>query len=699
MVVVDGNPAIVYTTGNPDFALKYQRALDPYGLTWDTPVTVDDGQGATGGTAYPALAVVDGYPTIAYAATDGTDLYVRYVRAADDSGSSWGSPQTVITTPGNNPNLFTELAVVNGNPAIAYTTNSLYYIRALNADGSSWPGGPRNPSNGAAAGNFSMSIVDGRPAIAFEKNTAGVKSLAYVRANNGSGDSWPLTPVTVVSGYMGSWFEVYALSVTAANPALTFYEDGQGLRYVYADDDIGSSWPSPATLDADGAWASIAAVDGKPAVSYVDLSDYSLNYMRATSADGSGWGAAALLTDDPYTVRQTHLLVVSGNPAVTFFNWDSLSPTEQRIRYIRATDPDGHGGWALDVAANLGPAAGATGLQSSMAMIGGKPAVAYWRWHPWPTNQELWFVAASDSSGSAWDEPVLVDDNYAHIGLYPSLAEVDGRPAISYWNQTNGTLMYSRADNAAGSAWPASPAQFSYDAPNVVGLYTSLAVVNGNPAISYYDQTNGNLKYVRASDASGSTWTNTPRVVAFTNDVGRFTSLKVVNGYPAISYYSATGGDLLFCQATHADGNTWGTPVTVDSTGDVGLNTSLAIVDGNPAIGYWDQTNSALKYVRAGNANGSSWPSASTLSSDAAEGASLAVVNGVPALCYESASTNDLYYVAAGNASGSSWSTPQLLDNTGITGYSACLCEIGGSAPGISYVDLAGYNLRYIYGF
>jgi hypothetical protein len=60
--------------------------------------------------------------------------------------------------------------------------------------------------------------------------------------------------------------------------------------------------------------------------------------------------------------------------------------------------------------------------------------------------------------------------------------------------------------------------------------------VNGNPAISYYAATDGDLKYIRASDADGSTW-NTPVIIDATG--GTYNSLTIVNGVPTIAYYKA----------------------------------------------------------------------------------------------------------------------------------------------------------------
>jgi hypothetical protein len=78
--------------------------------------------------------------------------------------------------------------------------------------------------------------------------------------------------------------------------------------------------------------------------------------------------------------------------------------------------------------------------------------------------------------------------------------------------------------------------------------------------------------------------------------VGQYASLALDGaGNAHISYYDATNGKLKYARWT---GSGW-LIVTPDSAGDVGQCTSLALdTAGNPHIAYLDYTNRDLKYAR-----------------------------------------------------------------------------------------------------
>ncbi len=212
---------------------------------------------------------------------------------------------------------------------------------------------------------------------------------------------------------------------------------------------------------------------------------------------------------------------------------------------------------------------------------------------------------------------------------------VNGNPAISYFDATNGDLKYVRATDADGTAWDTP---LTLDSTGIVGEYTSLTVVNGNPAISYFDNANSNVRYVRATNADGTTWGTPIAIDVSASSVGQHTSLAMVNGNPAISYYDNSNGNLKYVRAIDADGTTWGIPLTLDSTGVVGLYTSLVVVSGNPAISYYDNNNGNLKYVRATDVSGTAWDIPGILDGDDGSNVgafgSMAVVNGNPAVSY-----------------------------------------------------------------
>ena len=234
------------------------------------------------------------------------------------------------------------------------------------------------------------------------------------------------------------------------------------------------------------------------------------------------------------------------------------------------------------------------------------------------------------------------------------------------------------------------------DTAGSVGFYTSLAVVNGNPAISYYDATNGDLKYVRATDASGTAW-DTPVSVDTAGIVGSYTSLAVVDGNPAISYYDQTNGDLKYVRALDSAGIAWSTSVAVDTAGVVGWYTSLTVVDGNPAISYYDSTNTDLKYVRGTDSTGTAWaaPVAVDTAGFVGSHTSLAVVDGNPAISYYDNTNGDLKFVRAMDSSGTAWAAPLAVDTAGFDGFYTSLAVVNGN-PAISYYDATNGDLKYV---
>ncbi len=188
-----------------------------------------------------------------------------------------------------------------------------------------------------------------------------------------------------------------------------------------------------------------------------------------------------------------------------------------------------------------------------------------------------------------WNFEVV--DSDGDVGSFSSIA-VDGnrRPRISYYDRTNGNLKYAAW---TGSSWAID----TVDSDGDVGLSTSIALDGtGNPHISYYDFTNKNLKYARWG---GGMWNI--ETVDSDDDVGFYVSMVLDgNGRPHMSYLDHTNVNLKYARWT---GSEWSIE-TVDSNGDVGICTSLALDSGdNPHISYYDG-NFNLKYARW---TGSQW--------------------------------------------------------------------------------------------
>jgi hypothetical protein len=258
-------------------------------------------------------------------------------------------------------------------------------------------------------------------------------------------------------------------------------------------------------------------------------------------------------------------------------------------------------------------------------------------------------ITGEPTEATPWQK-TIVDSDWA-CGFYPSLAfDRNGNPAISYHSEPGGiggTLKYAHSNGISWSVQTVPDPDGAYSC----GEHTSLAFdPSDNAAISYYDYTNGKLKYALwdgdnweietiasagqprtdtslAFDASGNPaiafcychypWPGTDLKYAHWNgaswDIEMIQSIGDGNfewfvslafdrlGNPAISYYDAANGYLKFA---HFDGAHWQVGI-VDSEGNVGIDNSLAFdYHGSPAISYHDWTNGVVKYAHW---NGVSW--------------------------------------------------------------------------------------------
>lgn len=679
--VINGNPAIAYH----DFTgadLKYARASDIDGNAWNTPVLVDGAVTAVG--RYPSMAVAVGNPAVSY--YDGTNSALRYARASDANGATWGA--SAVVDLGNPANFGQHLsqAIVSSNPAVSYydaTNGDLMFVRATDANGVVWDA-PVIVTSTSDIGQFtSLAVVSGNPAIGYHDVTNG--DLKFVRANDATGTSWG-APVTVdnTATVIGQYT---SLAVVNGNPAISYYDATNGnLRFARATTTTGSAWAVPVTVASTnnvGQFSSLVVVSNFPAISYHDATTGDLMYVRATDLNGTAW-SAPVIADNTATVvgQHTSMAIVNGNPAIGYYD-----ATNADLRFVRSTNTTGTA-WAapqtLDSSGNVGEHTSLVVLSTT-----GFPAIAYYS----ASTSGLKFVRATDTSGTAWGTPQLVefaDD----VGQFASMVIANSHPGIAYYEATHGALRFIISPDQLGDAW--QPPIY-LDTTGDVGQDTSMAIVNGNPAISYYDVTNANLKYVRSSESSGSAWVNAPVVIDSAGDVGQHTSLAIVNGNPAISYYDNTSDNLKYLRANDVNGTTWGTPVIVDATGQVGEYTSLAVVNGNPAISYHDATNLELKFVRANDADGATWGAPVILDSVLSTGksTSLAVVNGNPAVSYSHSSNSDLKYVRALDVNGSTWGVSVVLDSSGNVGINTSMAIVHG-APAISYHDATNGAVKYI---
>jgi hypothetical protein len=247
----------------------------------------------------------------------------------------------------------------------------------------------------------------------------------------------------------------------------------------------------------------------------------------------------------------------------------------------------------------------------------------------------------------------------------------DGFGVIAYYdhNGTEGDLEVAHClDTACTSAELNTVDGGAED----VGQYASIAMgTDGFPLISYYDVTNGDLKVAHCTDPACAARTLT--MIDQAGDTGLYTSIVIgTDGFGLVSYHAADLQDLKVAHCLDAACSTF-TNSPLDTVYDSGLWTSIAI--GSDGLGLVSHhLTGGLGDLRVSHCSNQACSAVTSFSLDTTGNVghltSIAIgSDGLGVVAYHDFSNGNLRVARCGNtlcnAVGSVWTVDADLDNVG----------------------------------
>lgn len=339
-----------------------------------------------------------------------------------------------------------------------------------------------------------------------------------------------------------------------------------------------------------GQYASLAIdAAGNPVVAYYDTTNGDLKILHCDDPACAPGGNSITSPDTAGDVGKfpTLILDTAGNPVVAYFDITNVD-----LKILHCDDPNCAPG-GDSITAPDGP--GNVGSDASLTLdAAGNPVVAYAD----STTKDLKLLRCDDPNCSGFGESIAVPDSTGFVGTHSSIAvDANGFAVVAYHDAINGDLKVLHCDdlNCVGAESITTP-----DTAGFVGTHTSIILdPAGNPIISYHNEIDGDLKVLHCDDPNCA-GVEAPLTVDAAGDTGQDTSIAVnSNGNPVVSYYDDTNGNLRLLICDDADCAGVETPEIPDTVGDVGQHTSLAFdLNNKPVVAYYDVTNGDLRILR-----------------------------------------------------------------------------------------------------
>ncbi|MCG3152914.1 MAG: hypothetical protein GEEBNDBF_02219 [bacterium] len=397
----------------------------------------------------------------------------------------------------------------------------------------------------------------------------------------------------------------------------------------------------------------------------------------------------------PVEVRSTAL-----PPVITGVTPSGLVGEAGDTVQFAATVANGATGWSW----NFGPGASpSTSTQASPTVTLG-PAGFYTGYltvtngaGPSPQYQ---FNFTVDPKAPVWSNYLITSAGAS--GTSTDIVLYQNKPVISFYVSGDTDLYVAIATKEVPTA-PGDWLVYAVDDEGDVGKDTSICVSNDRLAISYFDETNGDLKLALATVASPTSkaqWNRTQ--VDTLLDVGDESAIIDQAGRLTIAYHSVSGGALKVARAqvnVPTGPSDWVTMV-VDARDNAGNDKDMVELNGRLVIAHSVNGLDDLRCSIAKVANPlteSDWDT-HDVDTDGVVGEepSLAIHNGLLSLTYDYDTGDDLRFARAKvefPASGADWEFHDV-DTIGNTGERTSLVYADGR-PAVSYFDNSKADLRF----
>jgi hypothetical protein len=328
--------------------------------------------------------------------------------------------------------------------------------------------------------------------------------------------------------------------------------------------------------------------DGYPIISYHDLIESSVKFIKCTDAACSGHDETFSIVDN-FTNGETSLALGNDDlPVIAYQKYDGLGTY---LNVAKCNDFSCAGG---DESISIVDGPGSDlGSHNSMAIgADGHPVISYF------DQVVLRVVKCNDPSCTGGDETIsIVDESPGAPGAYSSLAiGVDGYPVISYHHVDPGMLKVAKCNDPACAGGDEAITILD-DTTEYAGHNTSIAIgMDGFPVISYSNIYDWELRVVKCNDAACTGGDETRSVV---DDSARGSTAIAIgdDGLPVIAY---TGGNQYALKVAKCnDAACSGSDEIISLVDPVSSGyISLAIgADGLPVISYFDNDSLRLKVV------------------------------------------------------------------------------------------------------